>query len=161
MKKAFVGVLAFLMLASLCGCGSKKEEGPAPGTELGTFYQMIMDAQPEDAEALILFEEFNPDLIANFYPGLDGIELSQQAYYMPPIVTHPCEIVLVEVKNSKDVQAVAEIFQARIDMGADNTTYPESAAGWQTYAQVHKSGNFVCMIVLPEGYVIPENVFEV
>ena len=72
-----------------------------------------------------------------------------------------CEIVLVEVKNDADVQNVADIFQARIDMGADNTNYPESAAGWQLYAQVQKSGNFVCMIVLPEGYVIPENVFEV
>ena len=79
---------------------------------------------------------------------------------MPPIATHPCEIVLVEVKNAADVQAVVDIFQARIDMGADNTTYPESAAGWAQFAQVHKSGNFVAMIVLPEGYVIPENVFE-
>ena len=64
------------------------------------------------------------------------------------------------MKNDADVQAVADIFQARIDMGADNTNYPESAAGWQLYAQVQKSGNFVCMIVLPGGYVIPENVFE-
>ena len=161
MKKMTVSVLVFLMTMSLCGCGSKKEETPVPGTELAVFYQAIMDAQPQDAEALILFEEFNPDLIANFYPGLDGIELSQQAYYMPPIVTHPCEIVLVEVKNGDDVQTVADIFQARIDMGADNTTYPESAAGWQTYAQVQRSGNFVCMIVLPEGHVIPKNVFQV
>ena len=78
---------------------------------------------------------------------------------MPPIVTHPCEIVLVEVKQSEDVQTVMDIFQARIDLGADNTAYPESAAGWQQYAQVQNSGNFVCMIVLPKGYVIPENVF--
>ncbi len=103
----------------------------------------------------------NPALIGSFYPGLDAVELSQQAYYMPPIATHPCEIVLVEVKNEADAQKVADIFQARIDMGADNTSYPESAAGWALYAQVHKSGNFVCMIVLPEGYVIPENVFEI
>ena len=79
---------------------------------------------------------------------------------MPPIATHPCEIVLVEVKNDADVQTVAEIFQARIDMGSDNTNYPESAAGWKLYAQVQTSGNFVCMIVLPEGHVIPDNVFQ-
>ena len=79
---------------------------------------------------------------------------------MPPIATHPCEIVLVEVKDAANVQAVVDIFQARIDLGADNTTYPESAAGWQLYARVQSSGNFVCMIVLPEGYVIPENVFD-
>lgn len=160
MKKILSMLLVFLMLISLCGCGSEKNDAPEPGTALDTFYQAIMDAQPEDVEELILFEEFNPDLIASVYPGLDRVELSQQVYYMPPIATHPCEIVLVEVKNDADVQTVAEIFQARIDMGADNTNYPESAAGWQLYAQVQQSGNFVCMIVLPEGYVIPENVFE-
>lgn len=159
MKKALSLLLVFLMLAALCGCSGDKAAAPAPGTALDTFYQAILDAQPEDAEELILFEEFNPDLIASLYPGLDGIELCQQVYYMPPIVTHPCEIVLVEAQNDADAKAVADIFQARIDMGAADTTYPESAAGWKLYAQVQKSGNFVCMIVLPEGHVIPENVF--
>ena len=161
MKKTLSMLLVFLMFMSLCGCGGEKDDAPAPGTALNTFYQAIMDMQPENAEELILFEEFNPDLIASFYPGLERIALSQQVFYMPPIATHPCEIVMVEVENDADVQTVVDIFQARIDMGADNTNYPESAAGWQLYAQVQQSGNFVCMIVLPEGYVIPENVFEV
>ena len=159
MKKMLSLLLVLLMLTSLFGCSGETTEGPAPGTELATFYQAILDAQPADAEELILFEEFNPDLIANFYPGLDSIDLNQQAFYMPPIATHPCEIVLVEAKNSEDAQAVSEIFQARIDMGSDNGNYPESAAGWKLYAQVQRSGNFVCMIVLPERNVIPENVF--
>ncbi len=159
MKKLFALLLAVLMLTALCGCGGKQASGPEPGTPLNTFYQAVMDAQPEDAEPLILFEEFNPDLIAGLYPGLDGVELNQQAFYLPPIVTFPCEIVLVEVKNSEDVQQVVDIFRARIDAGAAENFYPESAAGWQQYAQVQQSGNFVCMIVLPEGYVIPENVF--
>ena len=161
MKKLTALLLALLMVASLCGCANKKDKGPEPGTALHTFYQAIMDAQPADAEELVFFEESNPDLIASFYPGLEGIALNQQMFYMPPIATYPCEIVLAEVKNEKDVQAVAEIFQARIDLGADETNYPESAAGWKLYAQVQTSGNFVCMIVLPEGYVIPENVFAV
>ena len=109
---------------------------------------------------LIFFEESDPALINSFYPGLDAVELHQQAFYMPPIATHPCEIVFVEVKDAKNVQDVADIFRARIELGADNTTYPESAAGWRLYAQVQVSGNFVCMIVLPKGNVIPENVFE-
>ena len=159
MKKLFALLMALLMLAALCGCGGNQDSGPEPGTALSTFYQAIMDAQPEGAEPLILFEESNPDLIASFYPGLESVELNQQAFYMPPIVTHPCEIVLVEVKNSEDVQKVVEIFRARIEQGAANTSYPESAAGWQRYAQVQQSGNFVCMIVLPEGYIVPENVF--
>lgn len=160
MKKIGVLCLICLMCMSLWGCGGKTETVPQPGTPLDTFYQAVLEAQPEGTEELILFEEFNPDLIASFYPGLDQIKLSQQVFYMPPIVTHPCEIVLVEVTQSEDVQAVMEIFQARIDLGADNTTYPESAAGWQLYAQVQQSGNFVGMIVLPEGYIVPQNVFE-
>ena len=122
---------------------------------LELFYQAIIDAQPEDAEELILFEEFNPGLIASFYTGLDEIELSQQAFYMPPIATHPCEIVLVEVKDAANVQAVADIFQARIDLGVDNTTYPESAAGWQLYAQVQHSGN----IALIESLILQVGKF--
>ena len=138
----------------------QRKNGPEPGTVLDTFYQAILSAQPEGAEELVLFEESNPDMIASFYPGLDRVALNQQAYYMPPVATFPCEIMLVEVKNNADVQTVAEIFQARITLGSDDTNYPESAAGWKLYAQVQTSGNFVCMIVLPEGYVIPENVFE-
>ena len=161
MKKILALVFVFLLIASVCGCADEtKEAQVAPGTPLDTFYQAIMDAQPESADALILFEENNPALIESFYPGLTDIELSKSAYYMPPIATHPCEIVLVEVKDAANVQAVVDIFQARIDLGADNTTYPESAAGWQLYGQVQCSGNFVCMIALPEGYVVPENVFD-
>ena len=159
MKKLLLIILTLAMTVSLFGCGGK-DKGAEPGTPVSSFYDAILAAQPEDTEDLIFFEESDPALINSFYPGLDGIELSQQAFYMPPIATHPCEIVLVEVKDAANVQAVVDIFQARIDLGADNTTYPESAAGWQTYAQVQCSGHFVCMIVLPEGYVVPENVFD-
>ena len=159
MKKIFALLLMLLVLMSFCGCSNEESAVPEPGTELSVFYKAILDAQPEDSEELIFFEESDPEMIENFYRGLTDIEFSQQAYYMPPIVTHPCEIVLVEVKNEEDVETVVEIFQARIDLGSSVTDYPESAAGWSLYAQVQQSGNFVCMIVLPEGYVIPENVF--
>ena len=158
MKKLLVIILSLMMTVSLFGCGGEGK-GPEPGTSVSSFYEAILAAQPEGTEELIFFEESGPALINSFYPGLDGIELSQQAFYMPPIATHPCEIVLVEVKDAAKVPAVEEIFWERIELGADNTTYPESAAGWQLYARVQRSGNFVCMIVLPEGYVVPEDVF--
>lgn len=160
MKKIIALVLVLIMTVSLCACAGAKEEGLAPGTDLALIYQAILDAQPADCEELVLFEESDPGLIGSFYYGLDSIEFAQEAYYMPPIATHPCEIILVEVKNSEDVQAVADIFKARIELGSDNLSYPESAAGWQMYAQVQQSGNYVAMVVLPEGYVVPENVFE-
>lgn len=160
MKKIICKIVVLLLMITLAGCSSVKNNGPEPGIDLNTFYQAILEAQSEETEELILFEESNPALIESFYPGLENIELNQKVFYMPPIATHPCEIVMVEVKNSEDVQAVVDIFQARIDMGADNVSYPESAAGWKLYAKVHQSGNYVCMIVLPEGYFIPDNVFD-
>ena len=109
-------------------------------------------------------EEFpaNMDFAADIeyvYPGFSEISVEQLYAYQPMMSAVVCEIVLVEVANSDDVQAVADIFQTRIDIGSDNSNYPESAEGWKLYAQVQQSGTFVCMIVLPEGYVIPENVF--
>jgi len=160
MKKMWVLVLVMIMLFSLAGCGQEAKQGPEPGTPLSTFYDAVIAAQPEDAEELIFFEESDPGLIDSFYPGLSEIKLSQLAFYMPPVVTAPCEIVMAEVADAEDMQAVKDIFQARIDKGAADTTYPESALGWQSQAQVQSSGNFVCMIVLPETHVIPENVFE-
>ena len=159
MKRSLSLLLVLALLAAtLWGCG-EKATGPEPGTPVSTFFQAVLAAQPQDLEELIFFEESGPELIQSFYPGLEKVALNQQAFYMPPIATYPCEIVLAEVADSTDVQTVVEIFQARIDLGADDTTYPESAAGWQQYAQVQSSGNFVCMIVLPGGYYIPEDVF--
>ena len=159
MKRSLSLLLVLALLAAtLWGCG-EKVTGPEPGTPVSTFFQAVLAAQPQDLEELIFFEESGPELIQSFYPGLEKVALNQQAFYMPPIATYPCEIVLAEVADSTYVQTVAEIFQARIDLGADDTTYPESAAGWQQYAQVQSSGNFVCMIVLPGGYYIPEDVF--
>ena len=87
------------------------------------------------------------------------MDLAQTAFYYPPVVTSPCELAMVEVKSADDIQAVKDIFQARIDLGASNTAYPESSQGWSTRAQIQEAGNFVAMIVLPEGNTIPENIF--
>lgn len=138
-----------------------KEHEEANEILLADVYIAIIAAQPEDAEELVFFEDSNPELIESFYPGLEKVELAQLAMYMPPVVTHPCEIVLAEVKNSEDVQSVIDIFQARIDAGAAETEYPESAEGWKQFAEVQTEGNFVGMLVLPKDYIIPENVFEI
>ena len=61
---------------------------------------------------------------------------------------------------ASDSARMKEIFEARIEHGASDTTYPETAIHWANNGQVHTYGNYVCMIVLPEGYIIPENVFE-
>lgn len=159
MKKLIALVLTLVCVMGLAGC-IDQDTIPDAGTPLNMFYQAVIDAQPEDAEELIFFEESDPNLISSFYPGLLDIELNQQMFYMPPIAATPCEIVLVEVKNADDVQTVVDIFRARINNGANDKTYPENAAGWANNAQVQQRGNFVCMIVLPDGHVVPENIFD-
>ena len=54
MKRLIALLLVVLIAVSLCGCAGEKSKGPEPGTALNTFYQAIMDAQPENAEELIL-----------------------------------------------------------------------------------------------------------
>ncbi|MGN0967882.1 MAG: DUF4358 domain-containing protein [Oscillospiraceae bacterium] len=125
-------------------------------------YQAILDAQTGNGqEELVLFPESNPDALNSYYPGLADIELAQQLYYTPPVYGHACEILLVEVARKDDVQAVKDIFQARIDQAASDTAYPENAEPWARNAQVQADGCYVCMIVLPDGFTIPENVFDI
>ena len=54
MKRVIALLLVVLMAVSLCGCSKEQSKGPEPGTALNTFYQAIMEAQPENAEELIL-----------------------------------------------------------------------------------------------------------
>ena len=152
-----VMLMALTLVVLLCACDGD-------GAEEKTFvlediYQSIMDAQSEDSETLVMFPEADPAVVDSIYPGLSEIELTQQALYFPPIFGFASEIMLVEVTEKADVDTVKEIFQARIDRGASDTTYPENAEPWATRAQVQVEGRYVCMIVLPEGYIIPENVF--
>ena len=57
------------------------------------------------------------------------------------------------------MDAAKAILQDRIDSGAGDTGYPENAVLWQNNAQVQVQGNCLCLIALPDGYTIPENVF--
>ena len=159
MMKRLLSVLlvAVALTALLCACGG--EEVVEKTFVLEDVYQSIMDAQSENSEALVMFPEADPAVVESIYPGLSEIELTQQALYFPPIFGFASEIMLVEVTNKADVDAVKEIFQTRINRGASDTTYPENAEPWATRAQVQVEGRYVCMIVLPEGNTIPENVF--
>lgn len=161
MKKIIALMLGLVFALSLTACAEQEEaRGPEAGTPLNTFYQAVVDGQPDDKDELIFFEESDPNLIGSFYPGLLELELSQQAFYMHPIAATPCQIALVEVTDPADGEKVEEIFKARIEEGGKDTAYPENAVGW-TRAQVYRSGSFVGMVVVPEGYWTPENVFEV
>ena len=154
--------LCALMLAlTACGNGNgaSSGSGSSAGGEISfdAVYQGILDAQ-ENADELVFFPEESADAIESLYPGLSALNPVRLQLYLPPVTGYACEILLVEVAEG-DVDAARAILQARIDSAAGDTGYPENAVLWQSNAQVQVQGNCLCLIALPEGYTIPENVF--
>ena len=168
MKRLICFILASLFVISIfSGCGSKADEQQAEETsggqqtiDLGAAYQSLLDMQADTGkEDLALFAESDAGLIESFYAGLSGINLKQRVFYMAPVTGYACEVMLVEAADKSDVQRIDEIFQNRINIGA-TTGSGDTRDLWANNAVVQTSGSCVAMIVLPDGYVIPENIFE-
>ncbi len=124
--------------------------------DVNELYQAILAEQPEDMESLQMFDESeNKDLIKNNYPNFYNCDYEQILYYAPPIAGYPCEIMIVQTKTEREADYIEGEFVERIEMGAADETYPENAEGWVLRAEVQRDGNFVVMIVLPEGYEVP------
>ena len=128
-------------------------------SKLETAYKTIINAQPENAEALILFPETSDDYINGLYEGLKDIKMKEKVLYVHPIGM-ACEIALVEVENEDDIEKVEKIFEDRIEKGI-NAAMCDSASQdiWKRRAEIQVKDNCICMIVLPDGYEIPENIF--
>ena len=145
-------LICVLLAGMLTACGGDSSKS----YDLQEVYQEILAAQPENTDDLsgVMFETTDQDAIEEVYPGLGAIELKQHA------VTGFCEIMLVEVADSKDVQSVVDIFNQRIDTASDDSFYPETAQLWAQNAQVQTEGNYVAMVALPDGYTVPEKIFS-
>lgn len=162
MKRMAADLLVALLVLGLTACAGKRDGsgGVSEDLALNDVYQSLLDQQPQDAEELVMLPESSPDIIDSFYPGLNDIELKQQVYYLAPVTGFATEVMLVEAANADDMDAVKEIFVQRITIGSDESgCYPETAAVWSSRAVVQTSGNYAAMIVLPEGYTIPDNIF--
>jgi len=158
MKKNLIFAIIATTFLVLTGCAKEKETKILNMEEV---YQSVLTLQEGSGkEALIMLPESNEEYLEMFYPGFSSIPRTQTVAYMAPVTGFATEVLLVEVTNKDDVNTMKEIFEARIEHGASDTTYPETAIHWANNGQVHTYGNYVCMIVLPEGYIIPENVFE-
>ena len=89
-----------------------------------------------------------------FYAGLSGIATRQCLVQMAMISASGDEIALVEVENSADVQAVKDIFQARIDyqVGDENNPggawYPDTIEGWKNNSRIVSNGNYVMLVAV-------------
>ena len=107
-------------------------------TENGEEWPSMAQAEGEALEAL--------------YAGLQDISTEQSLVYMAAITVSSVELALVEVSDSADVQAVKDIFQARVDYqaGADGAPggawYPAATEMWKNNSRIVSNGNFVMLV---------------
>ncbi len=158
----FAVVVVVVGLVAIWVGVSQKDLQMPTNLNLTDVYQSIIDMQPKTKDDLVLVPETNIELINSYYTGLSDIELNQSLFYMPPITGFAEEICLVEVKNAEDVSNVEKIFQERIQKGINASMCDADAQIiWKSNAQVQIKGNYLCMIVLPDGYVIPKDIFNI
>ena len=145
------------------------ESKPAGSTQPSSPSQSTQDklpAQEEKAVDLAAFftkiekdydmssmEAADGELIENCYPGLSAIQTQQLAVYMCMMNPSPNgDVVLVQAKDSKDVDAVKAILQARIQYmvgdgnGPGGAWYPEPTEMWENNSRIVTHGNYVMMV---------------
>ncbi len=137
--------------------GTDSPETEAPGApeevDLTAFYNTLREGNIWP-ELMDLTTDANmKELLDSYYPGLAEIAAKQRRVYIAAMSAAVGEIALVEVENAEDVQAVEDIFQARIDyqVGDDATPggawYPETIEGWKTKSRIVSHGNYVMLAV--------------
>ena len=181
MKTKFLA-LALALALSLTACGGgPREEPPADGgnqgvtapdnggtpeedtagtpeedrkeIDLAAFYDTLREESTWPELMNLTEDETVTELLDSYYPGLSEISTKQCGVYIAAISAAVGEIALVEVENAGDVQAVEDIFQARIDyqVGDDanpgGAWYPETIEGWKTKSRIVSHGNYVMLAV--------------
>lgn len=87
-------------------------------------------------------------MLEMYYPGLVNIETNQMHVFIPGMSFSAYEVVLIEVVNESDVEAVKAILQARIDAQAEGGAwYPEAVEGWLNNSRIVTNGNYIMMAV--------------
>lgn len=183
MKKKFLTLTLALALAlSLAACGGQDApaqdgtpddapevsapETEAPETEapetpgespkefdLAAFYASLTEGEEWPVLMSLTEDETMAEMLDSYYPGLSELSTKQCGVYVAAISAAVGEIALVEVENAGDVQAVEDIFQARIDYQVGDDTnpggawYPETIEGWKTKSQIVSHGNYVMLAV--------------
>lgn len=137
--------------------GTDSPETEAPGApeeiDLSAFYNTLREGNTWPELMDLTTDASMKELLDSYYPGLSEIAVKQSGVYVAAISAAVGEIALVEVENAEDVQAVEDIFQARIDyqLGDDATPggawYPETIEGWKTKSRIVSHGNYVMLAV--------------
>ena len=132
------------------GSSSSGAQTPAEGqVDLAAFYDTVKGNYSGLGELSLL----DSTTVENSFPGLSGVSTKQCLVYGTMMSMNMGEIVLVEVSDSKDVDTVKGILQARIStMVGDEENpgmawYPEPTRVWQEESRVVSNGNYVMMVV--------------
>ena len=133
------------------------EAAPPEETEqdvdLAAFYASLTEGDKWPVLMSLTEDETSTEMLDAYYPGLAEIATKQRRVYIAAISAAVGEIALVEVENAEDVQAVEDIFQARIDyqVGDDSNPggawYPETIEGWKSSSRIVSHGNYVMLAV--------------
>lgn len=98
--------------------------------------------------------EADDTTLTNFFAGLSDLSLSQQVIYLCGMSPAPVgDFALVQVSDSKDVDTVKSIFQARINYmvgdgnGPGGAWYPGPTDMWENQSRIVTNGNYVMLIV--------------
>lgn len=136
------------------GDTSKPADGdtPAPAeppastpanVDLSAFYSAITGKY--EFAALDLADD---EILNMFYEGMSAVSTEQRLIYVCSMTMNNGEFGLVQVKDSKDVDTVKSIFQARIDAQANGGAwYPQAVDSWMNNARVVSNGSYVMMVV--------------
>lgn len=121
--------------------------------DLTAFYNTLREENTWPELMSLTKDQTMKELLDSYYPGLAEISTKQRGVYIAAISAAVGEIALVEVENAEDVQAVKDIFQARIDyqVGDDanpgGAWYPETIEGWKNKSRIVSHGNYVMLAV--------------
>ena len=141
-----------------------KPEAPAATTiDLDAFYNKLYnELYPLDAEGFatgpVAMDLLGADsgmtaedaalMLEMYYPGLKDVKSNQMHVYIPGMSFSAYEVVLIELVNASDLDAVETILQTRIDAQANGGAwYPEAVEGWINNARVVTNGNYIMMAV--------------
>lgn len=146
MKKLTSILLSMTLILTLAACGGGGNGGQnKEAPDLNQYYEDFMASLGADNQPAM--GDVEGEQLAAVYPGLENYATKQAVLKMAMISAVAFEFALVELENESDAQAVADIFQARVDYQVNGGAfYPQTTADWEN-AQIITHGNVVALIV--------------
>ena len=116
--------------------------------DLSAFYSAIAGKYTFPAPMLA-----DDGILDMLYAGMTGISTEQRLIFVCAISMNNGEFGVVQVTDSADVEAVKNIFKARINYmvgdgnGPGGAQYPAAMDQWENNSRVVSNGNYVMMVV--------------